>query len=74
METEHGSAVAPLVPKLRWLPLAAVLSCRANTAVGVDSPAAHDGGAIFGNPQERRLTVARKALLEAEMVASEKVT
>jgi hypothetical protein len=54
--------------------LAAVLSCRANTAAGVDSSAAHDGGAIFGNPQERRLTVARKALLEAEMVASEKVT
>lgn len=34
----------------------------------------YDGEAIFGNPQERHLTAARKVTLEAEMVASEKVT
>jgi hypothetical protein len=40
----------------------------------VDSSAANDGGAIFGNPWERHLVATRKVLLEAEMVASEKVT
>jgi hypothetical protein len=50
VETEHGQAVAPPVPKRQ-----AEMS-----AAGVDSSAANDGGAIFGNPQERHPGRARK--------------
>lgn len=56
----------------RWL--RSTRSVGSDVATGVDSSAAYDGEAIFGNPQERHLTAARKALSEAEMVVSGKVT
>jgi len=56
----------------RWL--RSTRSVGSDVVTGVDSSAAYDGEAIFGNPQERHLTAARKVLSEAEMVASGKVT
>jgi len=56
----------------RWLRL--IRSAGSNAGAGVDSSTANDGGAIFGNPYERHLVATRKVLLEAKMVASEKVT